>query len=202
MLCGMRLVERLWGRRRLLLGLALGALVLAAAGFYRYHRRRNQKPFPDCPVIAGETRRWGRVTFTLPQGYTQREMKPSTEVPGRKAVLLLRGERFEDYERAITIAEDPSQEFREEFNKGIEGRRDEITSAVASTVRSLEISGRKAVIFLSRTQWQHWQQESWDLLIDGGDSIIQVGGPDLMRGDHDRPETCDYWTVVRSLRVD
>lgn len=143
--------------------------------------------------------RWERLSFTLPSGWMLDRTEMPPDRPGRKDTLIRKGER--SYMWAIMLAEDPGSDYREAFDRGVAG---ELPTdwAVPGTVRVLEIGGRKALLSLGRHPYQHGEKENWDLLIDGGTTIFSITSPGYERGYVMKDDSCAYWTVVRSLKID
>jgi len=163
----------------------------------------DPRPFPICGPIRGETRTWGRLTFLVPAGWNLHHTSTlANRRPGRKDIMLRTGGEFEHYMKSITIAEDPGSDYREAFDTALASGGKLLPDPVPSSIREIKVSGRKAIAFLSREEWQHGYTDTWEVLIDGGSAIFEVGGPGYQRGYERWRDNCAYWAVVKSLRID
>lgn len=181
------------------LGTIMSAGALLGVGFFIWLETWQPKPFPRCPDMPGTTQTWRRVTYSAPNGWhiSERMSKSRDRID-----LFIKPNEKAPPTNWLGIAEDASTKARKFFNQDPAN-----ASAVPGTIQRIKIDGKDAVLYLAKSTWQHGQTHTWDLLIDGGDTVIQVSGmeteanPSWNELPVAQEKHCAYWSLVRSLKI-
>lgn len=209
------------------LGAGLALLVAAAVLVFRSRlptmRGVPKAPvpvaFPDCPPSGGAPTEWKALSFLVPEGWRLEQPHPDAgKTPGRRGVFLRRGDdSLLDFLQSISIASDSSIEYRQLLDLAYSSAPAAVSShIIPGTARTLEVDGRKSVLYASRYISQGAEHDDWVLWIDGGKTVYEISSPMAFtpyqlkdgliyhskerQADNDRL-FCAYWSVVRSLRI-